>query len=121
MALHPADFAHAQRGVDPRHIVARLAEHHGDPRPRIGRATHDLLAALIGLHRADTQAVRIRMLLMVRHLRERKRLEPLGRVLNPFHLKPKVRERFANLLNAGLRVEMVFQPRECEFHRLSPP
>mgnify|MGYP000294485587 CR=1 FL=1 len=118
MAFDATDLAHTERRVDTGHIIGGLAQHHRDPRPRIWRATHDLLLALVGHHAAHTQPIRIRMLLGMQHLGQGKCRQTRCRVDNFLHLKPEVRKRFRNLLDARLRVEMLFQPGECEFHDL---
>ena len=62
MAFHAPDLAHAQGHINARHIIARLAQNHGDPRPRIGRAADDLLFPLVRFNAADAQLIGIGVL-----------------------------------------------------------
>ena len=62
MAFHTANFANAQGHINARHIIARLAQNHRDPGPRIGCSADDLLFALIRHHTADAQTVGIGVL-----------------------------------------------------------
>ena len=120
MAFHAADLAHAQRHVDAWHIIARLAQNHGDPGACIGGAADDLLFALIGQHPADAQPVGIRMWLGVQHFGQRKGGQTRGRVHHLFHLKPEVGQGIEDVVKRGRSLKVILQPGQGEFHRSGP-
>ena len=120
LAFHTADLAHTQRDINPRHIIARLAQNHRDPRPRVGRAADNLLFALIRHHPADAQPVGIGMLGGLKHLGKREGSQFCDRVHHALDLKPEIGQRIEDLIQRRRRLQVIFQPGQGEFHRKGP-
>ena len=116
VAFDTADFAHRKRHIDAGHIVTGLGQHDGDPFPRIGRATHDLLVPFIGRHGTHTQTIRIRVLLGMGDFRQRKGFQLVRWVLNLFHLKTKIGQGVRDLIHSCGRIKVRFEPGQREFH-----
>ena len=120
VAFNAADFADAQCHINPRHIVARLTQNHGDTFTRVRRAADDLLFAFVGFNGADAQTVGIGVLFGVLHLGQCKACKALGRVFDPFDFQTKIGQCVANLVYRCIGFEVVFQPGQGEFHGLIP-
>ena len=110
VAFDAADRAHADRGVDARHVDAGMGDHDSDALARVRRAADDLLQAVTGLHLADLQLVRVGMLLRTFDPADGEGPQPLGRVFDPLDLEPEVGERLRQDLDRGVGLEMGFQP-----------
>ena len=116
MAFHAPDLANAQRDIDAGDIVAGFADDDGDPFTRVGRAADDLLDAFVGIDLTNPQAVSIRVLLGLEDLAQSKGANPVGGVNDVFDLQPQIGQSIRDLGHRGVRIEVVFQPGEGEFH-----
>ena len=115
-ALNTTNFADADRGVDPRHIDARLGHDDGDARAGIGRAADDLHDAFVGFDLTDVQPVGIGVFLGGLHIAEGKVGQLRRRVLDAFNFEAEVGQGIGDLINRRRGVEMVLEPGEGEFH-----
>jgi hypothetical protein len=67
------------------------------------------------------QLVGLRVSLGGQHLRDEEGRELLGRILHAFDFQPDRRQRFEYLLQTGIGLEMLFEPRKSELHAPTPP
>ena len=118
--FNAANFAHRNGDIEPRNISTRLSHNDSDPLARIRRTTNDLRGAFACLNSTNPQLVGVRMLFRRRHFTDHKIRQFRRRVFNALNLKPEVSERICNLIHGRSRVEVGFEPRESEFHRLRP-
>ena len=83
---------------------------------RIRRAADDLHLFHARIHQADAEAVRLRVRLGGEHAGRDESGQVPRPVLDAVHLEAQHGQRFADLVERGLRVEMVLQPGEGELH-----
>src|SRR5690606_5499500 len=83
---------------------------------RIRRTADNLdWSASAGIHRQDTQLVRIRMLFSGQDLGDDEGLER-SLVIDAFNLEPDHRQLLDDLIERGVRVEVILEPGKSEFH-----
>ena len=118
VAFHAADFADGNGDIQPRDIHAWLGQHDGDAFARVRRTADDLLFTLVGLHHADPQLVRVRMLLGRGDLGDGKAFQFGGGVFDTFHFQTDVGQGFQDFLQGRGGLQVVFEPGQGEFHRI---
>ena len=119
-AFDTANGADRQRHVDAGHIGSGRGEGADQTGARIGRAAdhlHRVAGACIDHQHA--QLVRVGMLFGAQHLRDDKGLQP-RLVVDGFDLEPDHGQPLADLVERGVGVEMVLEPREGELHVVGP-
>ena len=116
VAFDPADLANANRCVDPGHIDARLGNNHGTPGAGIRSAADDLQRALIGVHLADPQLVRIGMFLCLEHLADREGGQAIPGVGQILYLEAQIVERKKDIVQRRISFEMGLEPGQGELH-----
>ena len=114
--LDAADLGLGQREVEAGHVSADGREHALHAGARIRRAAHDLQALLAGVDLEHLQLVGVRMLLGLHHFGHAEGLERGRGIEHLLDLEPDAGERLGDLVHGGLRVEMLLQPCEGEFH-----
>jgi hypothetical protein len=118
-AFHAADVADRKRRVDAGHIGAGSREGADEARPRIGRAADDLdRIARARIDRQHAQLVGIGMLFRRQHLRDDEGLQR-RLVVDGFDLEPDHGELFHDLVERGVGLEVILEPGEGEFHRVT--
>src|SRR5690606_29199607 len=70
---------------------------------------------------ADAQAIRVRMLLGLEDARDGKRRQLLRGIVDAFNLEPNRRQLVRKLFKRGVRIEMVLEPGQSEFHCVLRP
>ncbi len=116
-ALDAADLADAERHVLAGDIGAGRHEHAGHAGARIGRAAHDLHGvAAAGIDHADAQPVGVGMLLGGNNARDGERRQRLALVLDLLDFQPDHGELVGELVERLVRVEMLLEPGQGEFH-----
>ncbi len=98
-------------------IGREYADHAG---PRVGRAADDLQHALAGIDLADAELVGVGVLLGLDDAGDREGLELRRRILDAFDLEADGGERIGELLDGRVRLEMIAEPGEGEFHGRCP-
>ena len=116
VAFDTADLADGKRHVDARHIGSRTGERTDHAGARIRRTADDLhRLAVTGIDRQHLQPVGFRMLFRRQDLGDDERL--VSRlVIDMLDFEPDRRQALADLVEARIGIEMIFQPGECEFH-----
>ena len=117
-ALDAADRADAERHVLARNVRARRHEHAVHAGARIGRAAHDLhRIAGAGIDHAHAQPVGVGMLLGRDHARDRERRQQLA-VSSTLSTSSPIMVSLSTMRGERrIRVEMLLEPGEGEFHR----
>ncbi len=91
-------------------------EHASHPGSRVRRAADDLHRARARLDDADFQTVGVRMLPGLDHMPDNEAVILDARVFDALHLETDAGQRVDDLGERGLRVEVVLEPGEGEFH-----
>ena len=115
--LDAADHALAEGDVFSRDVGPDRREHALHAGSRVGRAAHDLHRTGTRLDRADPEPVGVGMLFGLDDITDNEARVFGARVLDAFDLEADARQRVDDLGERGLRVEMVLEPGEGEFHR----
>ncbi len=111
-----ADGRLAERHIEAGHIRPRRGKHDDQPFPRVRRAADDLHHAGAGLDLAHAQLIGVGMRLRFEHVRDCKVFQLRRRVLDAFDLKADERQLCRNFVEGSLGLQMIFEPREREFH-----
>ena len=120
-AFDAADGADAKRDVFSRNVGTGRREHADHAGACIGRAAHDLhRLAVACVDHADAQAVGIRMLFGLDHPRDGEGREQFRLVFDFLDLKADHGQLVRDRRQAFARVEMLFEPIECELHGVTP-
>ncbi len=116
-ALYAANGADLQGHVLARNVSARRHEHAFHAGARIGRAAYHLdRCARANVDHADPQPIGVRMLLRLDHAGDDEGRERFASVLDALDLKPDHGELVENLAERLIGIEVLFQPRQGEFH-----
>ena len=115
------DTAHRlllKRDLRAGNVRAERREHSEHAGARVRRAADDFhqRLALGDLDLHDLQLVGVWMLLGFDDARDRECAERLRRIFDAFDLEPDRRQLRRDLIDRGLRVEMILEPGEREFH-----
>ena len=127
VGLNSPDHALAKRHVFCGNVGSRLCEHGLQPGARVGGAADDLnWRALAAIDHTDAQAVGVRVLIGLDHMRDHEVFQLFGGIVEAFNLKADARQRLDDLVERRVRFEMVLEPGEGEFHvssfyALNPP
>ena len=117
-----ADRRHLQHHTIGRHNRARHAQHTDKPGACIGRPAHNLQRrAVARIDGEDLQLVGIGVRRGCQDFGHTKARKALGWVFDAFNLKPDGVKPGGNLFERGVGIEKGFEPREREFHEISPP
>ncbi len=108
VAFDTADLADGKRHIDARNISPRTRQGANEAGARIWRPANDLhRLAVTGIHRQHLQAIRFRMLFRRQNLGDDEGL--VSRlVVDILDLETDCRQSFADLLQRGIRIEMLF-------------
>ena len=119
-AFHIADLADRQRYIQAGHVVTRFSKNTDEACTGIGRTADNLnRLAVPGVDLQDAQTVCVRMLFGFKDFRDLERLEAVGTVRDLFHLKTDHVQAVQDVLKAGIRVQIVLEPGQSEFHNKS--
>ncbi len=118
MAFDTPDIADGERYVDARNVGAGFCERTDHTGPRVRRTADDLhRLAVSGIHHQHLEAIGGRMFFGGQDLGDDERLV-CCLVIDIFDLKTDRGQPLANLVQRGIRFQMILQPGECEFHCL---
>jgi len=87
---------------------------------RVRGAANDFELALRGFDLADLQLVGVRVLRRTDDARNRERCELLAGVLDGFDFETSHGHALDDIVDAGIGLQMLFEPGEREFHSTSP-
>ncbi len=116
-----ANFRDFQLKTTARHKRARRAEHADQPGAGIGRAAHYLHRPVTRINRQHLQLVRLWVTRSAQHARDPERGKRGTGVLQSLHFQPDTGEREDDVVKARVRLQMLFQPAQGEFHAPTPP
>ena len=119
----PANGALFQSDAGAGDVGADGREHADHAGPGVGRAADDLDRRLAwrNLDLAHAQAIRIRMLFGLEDARDGKRRQLLRGIVDAFNLEPDRGQLLRDLFERGVRIEMVLEPGQSEFHCVLRP
>ena len=115
--LDAADHALGEGDVFSRDVGPDRREHALHAGSRVGRAAHDLYRAGTRLDHADPEPVGVGMLFGLDDMTDDEARVFGARILDALDLEADAGQRLDDLGERGLRVEMVLEPGEGEFHR----
>ena len=117
VALDTPNLSDLNGRVDAGNIGAGLGDDNGNPFAGIWGTADDLFDAFVGFDLADAETVGIGVFLGLENLANCEIAEFRRRIDNLFDLEPEVGQRFGDLVDRGVGVEMLFEPGQGEFHR----
>src|ERR1700726_2294183 len=88
---------------------------------RIGRAAHDLHNVAAGINAAKLELVGIGMLLGRDDMGDDEIFQHRAAVLERLHFEADIGKRLGDGARIRIGLEMLFEPRQRELHRLNPP
>ena len=121
VAVDAADIGRLQVQACAGNGRAGRREHALHAGPRVRRAADHLNLLGPGIDDADPELVGIRVLFGADHMGDRERRQFGGAVDHLLDLQADVGQFVDDGLQVGIRLQMLLEPGEREFHRLNPP